>query len=434
MLQANRAAIEAKAGMSIEIARIGIRDPYKPRSAPGDLFTTDLYSIVRDPSIDVVLELIGGTEPAGELIDAAIRQGKHVITANKELLAKDGDRLIALATERGLDLHFEAAVGGGIPLIQVLKHQLAGNQVLKMMGILNGTTNFILTKMSREGSGFAEVLAEAQAHGYAEADPTNDVDGFDARYKLAILSSIAFGGSVQPADVYCQGISRVESRDIELAHFFGCEIKLLAIAEQVGSSVIARVHPTFVPNEHPLASVNGADNALWLRGDFVGDLMLRGRGAGADATASAVVGDLIDVARNIRLGGCANATVPSQPAELAPVEHAQSRFYLRVIVDDKPSVLGSLATVLGHHGVSLAAMEMQVLVDGELGEIVFMTHPCAQGDFLAAVGVISSLQIVRKVANWFHVESNNTFSAATAPQSTPETSTRRKAAINRSKS
>ena len=405
MLEANRRAIESKIGARIEIAAIGIRDSEKPREAPRDLFTTDVGSIVCDPSIDVVLELIGGFDPAYRLIQRALECGKHVITANKELLAKRGHELMRVAAAQGLDLHFEAAVGGGIPLIQALKHQLAGNDVLKMIGILNGTTNYILTEMSRSGSELAQALREAQALGYAEADPSNDVDGCDVRYKLAILASIAFGKAVSPEDIFCEGISRLEKRDIELAHFFGYEVKLLGIAEPFGEDrLLARVHPAFVPCDHPLASVNGVNNALWIRGDFVGDLMFSGRGAGGDPTASAVVGDLIDVCRNIRLGGAANTIVPSLGAELLPIEEARSRFYLRVIVDDQPNVLGSIATVLGEHGVSIATMEMRVL-DDQRGEIVFMTHKCSERDFRNALQVIRYLPTIRSVANWLHVES-----------------------------
>lgn len=405
MLESNRAAIESKVGIKLKVVRIGIRNPNKPRQAPKELFTTDLDAIVSDPEIDVVLELIGGEEPARGLIEKALHNGKHVITANKELMAKHGPALLKIAAEQCLDLHFEAAVGGGIPLIQPLKHQLAGNDVLKMMGILNGTTNYILTKMSRESGDYESALKEAQAKGYAEADPRNDVEGNDVRYKLAILATIAFGKDVSPEKVYCEGITKIERRDIELAHLFGYEIKLLGIVEALGEGkLLARVHPTFLPKDHPLASVNDVFNALWIRGDFVGDLMFSGRGAGGDPTGSAVVGDLIDVARNMRIGGAGNNAIPEDGANLLPVEAATSRYYLRVNVDDQPSVLGIIATVLGQNDVSLSAMEMKVLDPQKLGEIVFMTHPCLEKSFRAAVETIEGLPIVRKIANWFRVE------------------------------
>jgi homoserine dehydrogenase len=406
MLASNHAAIEAKVGSRLEVVKLGIRDPNKEREAPAHLFTTDLESIVSSPEVDVVLELIGGESPARELIESALRHGKHVITANKELMAKHGPALLKIAGEQCLDLHFEAAVGGGIPLIQPLKHQLAGNDVLKMMGILNGTTNYILTKMSRESGAYGDALKEAQAKGYAEADPRNDVEGCDVRYKLAILASIAFGKEVPPDSVYCEGITKVDKRDIELAHIFGYEIKLLGIVEAFTEGrLLARVHPTFLPKDHPLANVNGVFNALWIRGDFVGDLMFSGRGAGGDPTGSAVVGDLIDVARNMRLGGAGNNVIPSDGARLLPIEEAQSRFYLRVNVDDRPSVLGAIATVLGDNEVSLAAMEMKVLdPQDSLGEIVFMTHPCLERSFRKAVATIQDQDMVREIANWIRVE------------------------------
>jgi len=324
-------------------------------------------------------------------------------------MAKHGHELMRVAAENCLDLHFDAAVGGGIPLIQPLKHQLAGNDVLKMMGILNGTTNYILTKMSREGAAYADVLAEAQAKGYAEADPRNDVEGCDVRYKLAILAAIAFGKQVQPSDIYCEGITRLTERDLELAHAFDFEVKLLAIVEDVGGHrLLARVHPTFLPKDHPLANVNDVYNALWIRGDFVGDVMFSGRGAGGDPTGSAVVGDLIDVARNMHFGGAANTVLLDEKAELLPIEELVSSYYLRVTVDDRPSVLGSIATILGHHEVSLAAMEMKVLDPKQnLGEIVFITHPCKERSFRAALDTIETLNIVKSIANWIRVESSD---------------------------
>lgn len=405
MLLENRSAIAAKVGAEIEIVAIGIKDAVKPREAPAHLFSTDLAGIVTDACVDVVVEVIGGENPAGELIELALRHGKHVVTANKELLAKHGDRLIKVASDHSLDLHFEAAVGGGIPLIQPLRHQLSGNNVEKMMGVLNGTTNYILTKMSREGGEFADALAEAQSKGYAEADPRNDIEGFDVRYKLSILSSIAFGSYVRPENVYCEGITKLEKRDIELAHLFGYEVKLLGIVESVAGQLLARVHPTFVPKDHPLASVSGVYNALWIRGDFVGDLMFSGRGAGADPTASAVVGDLIDVARNMRLGGCANTVLFDGEADVLPIEEARSRYYLRLNVNDEPCVLGQIATVLGSHNVSLAAMEMKVLdPEDRLGEIVFLTHPCKERSFREALAIIEELAVIRKIANWIRVE------------------------------
>ena len=405
MLQDNREAIARKVGVAIEVVRIGIKDNEKPRIAPKELFTTRLNEIVDDPSIDVVLELIGGLSPAGELIERALKNGKHVVTANKELIAKHGAQLVELAARERLDLHFEAAVGGGIPLIQPLKHQLAGNDVMRLMGIVNGTTNVILTKMTQEGGEFDEALAEAQAKGYAEADPTADVDGYDAQYKIAILASIAFGREVQPDAVYREGIRHITKKDIAYADLLGYTIKLLGIAEARKDGLLARVHPTFLPKDHPLASVNGVYNAVWIQGDFVGDVMFSGRGAGSDPTGSAVVGDLIDVSRNIRLGGAGN-TVPYEPCgSCLPISENVCRFYFRVAVVDKPKVLGVIAMTIGDFDVSLAAMEMRLLDPSRnLGEIVFLTHPCRESNFRSALEALGKTGVVEEIANWFRVE------------------------------
>jgi len=329
-----------------------------------------------------------------------------VVTANKELMAKEGSRLVHLAKDRGLDLHYEAAVGGGIPLVQPLKHQLAGNDVIKMMGILNGTTNYILTKMSREGADFADVLAEAQAKGYAEADPTNDVDGFDATYKISILASIAFGKQVPVAGVYREGIRNLTKDDFHYADVLGYTIKLLGIVQPVNENrVLARVHPTLIPKNHPLAAVNDVYNALWVHGDFVGDLMFSGRGAGSDPTASAVVGDLIDVGRNVAIGGQGSAIPWDLGIETEPIGSLETEYYLRLIVKDRPKVLGQIALIMGEYDVSLAAMEMRVIdpVAG-LGEIVFLTHKCREENFRKALADIEKSDIVDRVCNWIRVE------------------------------
>ena len=405
MLQDNRAAICNKVGAPIEVVKIGIRDCEKQRIAPRELFTKNLNEIVDDPSIDVVVELIGGCDPAGALIERALKNGKHVVTANKELIAKQGSHLVELAAKERLDLHFEAAVGGGIPLIQPLKHQLSGNDVIRLMGIVNGTTNMILTKMTQEGGEFEEALAEAKAKGYAEADPTDDVDGYDAQYKIAILASIAFGQAVHPDNVYREGIRHITKKDIAYADLLGYTIKLLGIAEDRGDGLLARVHPTFLPKDHPLASVNGVYNAVWIQGDFVGDVMFSGRGAGSDPTGSAVVGDLIDVSRNIRLGGAGNTVPYERNAKVLSMDDNVSRFYFRVAVTDRPKVLGTIATILGDHDVSLAAMEMRLLDPARsLGEIVFLTHPCKEKNFRAALEAVKPTGIVHELANWFRVE------------------------------
>ena len=368
MLQDNREAIARKIGFGVEVVKIGIRDAGKSRDLPADMFTTDLERIVDDPSIDVVLELMGGVEPAGSLVERALRNGKNVVTANKELMAKHGSRLVHLARDRGLDLHYEAAVGGGIPLVQPLKHQLAGNAILQMMGILNGTTNYILTAMQMDGADFGDVLAEAQAKGYAEADPTNDVDGFDTAYKISILASIAFGKQVPVEAIHREGIRSITDIDMKYAEVLGYRIKLLGIVDAPSDEKVrVRVHPTLIAKDHPLASVNGVYNALWLRGDFVGDVMFSGRGAGSAPTASAVIGDLIDVGRNMAVGGQGSAIPYGVGIETEVIDSLVTGYYVRLIVRDQPFVLGSIATIVfgrTHANVSIAAMEMKTLEGG----------------------------------------------------------------------
>jgi homoserine dehydrogenase len=406
MLQDNREAIRRKVGLPLEVAMIGIKDSAKPRSLPTEMFTTDLDSIVDDPSIDVILELIGGVEPAARLVEKALENGKHVVTANKELIAKAGSRLVHMARSRSLDLHFEAAVGGGIPLVQPLKHQLAGNDVIRMMGILNGTTNYILTRMEEDGAEFADALAEAQGKGYAEADPTNDVDGFDTAYKIAILGSIAFGKQVPMEGVYREGIRNVTLEDIRYADMMGFKIKLLGIIDAISDDVILpRVHPTFIRKTHPMASVSDVYNAVWLHGDFVGDVMFSGRGAGSDPTASAVVGDLIDVGRNIAAGGWGSAIPYDEGMRTSPIGELVTSYYLRLIVQDRPRVLGIIATDLGNFDVSLAAMEMKTLGEGR-GEIAFLTHQCRESSFRAALDSLASLEAIEEVCSWYRVESD----------------------------
>ncbi|MBX3119459.1 MAG: homoserine dehydrogenase [Fimbriimonadaceae bacterium] len=406
MLEENRETIEARAGMGLEIVTAGIRDQAKTRSLPSSFFTTDLDSIVESANVDVVVELIGGCDPAERLIEKALSLGKSVVTANKELMAKQGGRLVNLAKSKGLDLHYEAAVGGGIPLIQPLKHQLSGNDLVKMMGIVNGTTNYILSKMAEEGADFGEVLREAQEKGYAEADPTADVEGFDAAYKLAILASIAFGSQVDVEDIYREGITKVSSVDMHYADVLGYRIKLLAICEPWDDGkAICRVHPAMIPKAHPLATVSDVYNALWFQGDYVGSVMLSGKGAGSKPTASAVVGDVIDVARNHMVEGPGSAIPWAADFRLATIGALRTAYYFRVRVKDQPKVLGAIANTLGDADVSLAAMEMRV-VDPEqnIGEIVFLTHTCQESDFQRALSVIRDLPVVLDVCSAIRVE------------------------------
>lgn len=400
MLEDNLASIRRKTGADLSVVRIGIRDEKKSRRAPRELFTADNMGIVTDPSIDLVVEAIGGIDPALSLVEAALDHGKSVVTANKEMMAKHGARLLEKARAKQIDLHFEAAVGGGIPIVQVLKHQLAGNDVPMMMGILNGTSNYILTAMSQEGRPFDEVLAEAQLKGYAEADPTNDVEGFDTMYKIGILASIVYGGPVPLESVHREGITGVDAIDFEYADVLGYTIKLLGVAEElVDGSVRVRVHPAFVPKAHSLASVNDVFNAVWFHGDFVGDLMFSGRGAGGDPTASAVVGDVIDVARNFAAKGTGSALPFDPPRAAAGMDDLVSRIYVRLDVLDKPNTLGRISTAFGDHNVGLAAMEMRT-TDANHGEIAFLTHPVREAQFVAALEAVEQLDVVYGVGNW----------------------------------
>ncbi len=404
MICDNEEEILSKVGCPIEVLRIGIRDATKPRSISGHFFTTELEEIVCDPEIDVVLELMGGEEPALTLINKALDNGKHVVTANKELIAKHGSHLVTKARQRGLDMHFEAAVGGGIPIVQPLKHQLAGNDIVKMMGVLNGTSNYILTKMWDEEAAFEDALAEAQKAGYAEADPTNDVDGVDTMYKIAILAAIAFGRQVPLEGVHREGIRRVTQKDMHYAEILGYRIKLLGIVEETGpQEVMIRVHPTLIQEDHPVAKVEDVYNALWLHGDFVGDLMFSGKGAGSFPTASAVVGDLIDVGRNMMIGGSGSAIPYGEGMKCLPIGSLVSRYYMRLIVADKPNTLGRIATTFGEAGVGLAAMEMRTL-ENDLGEIVFLTHKCLESSFSSALDNVRLLPVVDSVESWFRVE------------------------------
>lgn len=404
MIVENEEEILQKIGCPIDVVKIGVRDTSKSRVASSSLFTTDLESIVTDPETDVVLELIGGEEPANTLVETALLAGKHVVTANKELIAKHGSRLVSLARQKGLDLHFEAAVGGGIPIVQPLKHQLAGNDIVKMMGVLNGTSNYVLSKMYNDEATFEDALKEAQEQGYAEADPSNDIDGIDTKYKISILAAIAFGRQVPLEKVHCEGIRGIQQKDMHYAEVLGFRIKLLGIVEEVETNeILIRVHPTLVPEEHQIAKVEDAYNALWIHGDFAGDLMFSGKGAGSFPTASAVVGDLIDVARNMLASGNGSAIPYGTGMSCRPMSELESRYYIRLVVTDKPNTLGKIATVFGEANVGLAAMEMRTL-DNEQGEIVFLTHLCREADFVNSLAEVRRLPVVSSLENWIRVE------------------------------
>jgi homoserine dehydrogenase len=357
---------------------------------------------VSDPSVDVVVEVMGGIEPSRSLIIEALKAGKPVVTANKELLASLGSDLFAAASAAGVDLLFEAAVGGGIPLIRPLRESLAGESIQRVMGIVNGTTNYILSRMTEAGAGYAEALAEAQSLGYAEADPTADVEGFDAAAKAAILASIAFGAGVVATDVYREGISGVTAADIAFADRMGYVIKLLAIADVVdaGPAIAVRVHPAMLPKTHPLASVRDSFNAVFIEGAAVGELMLYGRGAGGMPTASAVLGDLIDAAHNLRSGGAGRAPLLGH-ASIWPIDELRSPYYLSIEVADRPGVLAAVAGAFGVHGVSIRSMEQQGL--GDEARLVFITHTARERDMQATLATLRGLDAVDRVGSLLRV-------------------------------
>jgi homoserine dehydrogenase len=361
-----------------------------------DLLTTDADALVRDPGVDIVVELIGGLEPAGGLIRAALEAGKPVVTANKALLASpDGIDLRLLARRQGVDLLYEAAVAGAVPLVRVLRESLTGERIHRVMGIVNGTTNFILTKMAEQGSDYAEVLVEAQALGLAERDPTADVEGHDAAAKAAILAGVAFGYDVAEADVAREGITAIRAVDIEFAERSGYVVKLLAVVERVRDDALSvRVHPTMIPESHPLAGVRGAFNAVFIEGEAAGELMLYGQGAGGAPTASAVVGDLIDATRNL-LAGTTAPTPARQPARLSPQADLASAYYLSLEVVDRPGVLGTVTTVFGEHNVSIRSMEQEDMLDN--ARLTFLTHAARQGDVSDTLLSLAKLDSVARI-------------------------------------
>ncbi len=397
--------IARRAGCRLEVVKVGVHDPAKVRDVPLDpsRFTGDAMAVVEDPDVDIVCELIGGDEPAGSLVLAAFERDKPVVTANKELLATRGRELFDASDAKNLDLYFEAAVGGGIPLIRPLKESLTGERVRRVTGIVNGTTNFILTKMADEGRSFADVLAEAQSLGYAEADPTADVEGHDAAAKCAILASIAFNARVTAGDVFREGIAAVTPEDIEFARRLGYVVKLLAVAELVeGERIAARVHPAMIPASHPLAAVRDAYNAVFVEGDHIGELMFYGRGAGGDATATAVVGDLVSVARNLRSGARGVGCTCFHERTIRPMSEMEGQYYILTSVEDRPGVLAEIAGVFGTSGVSLKSMWQEGM--GDEAQLVFITHRAREGAFQDAVAQIRDLPAVREVRSVLRVE------------------------------
>jgi homoserine dehydrogenase len=402
--------IAARTGLRLQVGRVAVRSMSKERavSLAPELLTTDAHSVVTDPEIDLVVEVIGGIEPARELISTALKGHKPVVTANKELLANVGVELFADADGAGVDLLFEAAVAGGIPIIRPLRESLVGEPVSRVMGIVNGTTNYILTKMAEEGWTYAAALAEAQSLGYAERDPTADVEGFDAGAKAAIIATIAFGAKVVAGDVYHEGISAITQTDIDFASRLGYVIKLLAISERFDDGTVAvRVHPAMVPAEHPLAAVRDSFNAVFVEGGAVGDLMFYGRGAGGFPTASAVLGDVIDAAANLAKGSHATLGTFGR-AEMRSVDELRSPYYVNLEVRDRHGVLAAVAGVFGAHEVSIRSMEQEALDPGAdtpsgAARLIFITHAAREADVRATLHELRALDAVLSVGSVLRV-------------------------------
>ena len=396
--------IELRTGIRLEVVSVAVRNMSRDRDVqlPEGLLTRDAHAVVADPSIDLIVEVIGGIEPARELITAALAAGKPVVTANKELLANVGAELYAAADAAGVDLLFEAAVAGGVPVIRALRESLRGEPVSRVMGIINGTTNFILTKMTEEGADYSAALSEAQRLGFAERDPTADVEGFDAGAKAAILASIAFGAKVVAGDVYHEGISRVTAADIAVAKRLGYVIKLLGIAERDRETgeIAVRVHPAMVPNTHPLASVRESYNAVFIEGDAVGSLMFYGRGAGGNPTASAVLGDVIDAAVNL-VKGTHGSIGSFAKATIRPIDETSSEYLLSMEVADKPGVLHAVTGAFANNGVSIRAAEQEGI--GADARLVFITHEAKESDLQATVRQLREMDVVKQVGGMLRV-------------------------------
>jgi homoserine dehydrogenase len=414
VFQQNRDLLVSRLGADIELVRIADLDTHSDRGVqlPPGLLTDDAQGLLNDPAIHIVIELIGGYEPARTFVLQAIRNGKHVVTANKALLAKHGEEIFRAAEEAGVDVMFEASVGGGIPVISAIKENLGANHFSALYGILNGTCNYILTQMDEEGIDFDEVLIDAQRRGYAEADPTFDIEGIDTAHKLALLCSLCFGTKVDFDQIYTEGVSKLSALDIQYARDFGYKLKLLAIGKRDGDRIEARVHPTMIPEDYPLSSINGVFNSIRLVGDFSGPVMFSGYGAGMAATASAVMGDVLAVARNLRSDVGTRVPALGCPQDLQsslsikPMEQLVTHYYLRFTVKDQPGVLAKIAGVLGKYRISIESMVQPHRHEAEAVPIVFMTHEAKECDVIAALAEIDQLDVVQEETLLIRIEEN----------------------------
>ena len=415
LLMKNRELIRSRVGMPVHLKRVADIDASRAGivALEDGVFTNDAFSIVNDPDIHIVLEMIGGQTIAKQLILKAMENGKHVVTANKALLANQGQEIFHKAYEHGVDLAFEPSVGGCMPIIKLLREALVGNNIYAMTGILNGTCNYILTKISEEGISFESALADAQAIGYAEADPTMDVEGFDTAHKLAILTSLAFGMKINFKDIYIEGISGITPLDIKFAEEFGFCIKLLAIGKIRENGVEARVHPTMIASDNILSSVRGSLNAVTINADAVGDLFLSGHGAGMMPTASAVVSDIVDIARNIQ--NRATGRVPLlayqmaniKPIPVIPIDRISTHYYIRFSALDQPGVLSKISGILGNHDISIKSVQQKGRKQKGSVPIVMMTHKAKEAAMKQALAEISLLNVISHPATLIRIEDEN---------------------------
>jgi homoserine dehydrogenase len=415
ILLQNAALIRRRVGIPVELVRVADLDTTRDRGIqlPPGVLTSDMRRILDDPTIDVVLELIGGYDTAKRIILEAIAKGKQVVTANKALLAVHGEEIFEAAARHHVDLGFEASVGGGIPVIRAVMQGLAGNTLRSMYGIINGTANYILSRMTRDGHSFQDVLAEAQRAGYAEADPTFDVAGIDSAHKLAIMVTLAYGTPVNFKEIYTDGITHITPLDIAYAREFGYTIKLLGIAKLHETEIEARVHPTMIPSDSPVAQVEGVYNAIQLVGDAVGDIVLYGQGAGSLPTGSAVVSDIIDIARNARTGSSGRVPPASfqqdqrRPLRIRRMDEISSLYYLRFMVVDRPGVLSQISGVLGHYGISISSVLQKGRKDGQTVPVVIMTHTAAEHQIQSAVHDINRLPFISEPPTLIRVEGHD---------------------------
>ena len=406
LLQEDSGDFAARSGATLSLTKVAVKNATTKReNVPQSIITTDAHSIVNDPSIDIVIEVMGGIEPARELILTAIKNGKSIITANKALLALHGAELFEAADKNGVDLYYEAAVGGAIPILRPMRESIVGDHVHRVMGIVNGTTNYILTKMDEEGSAFADVLKEAQSLGFAEADPTADIEGHDAAAKAAILAGLAFHTRVTSNDVYCEGISKISARDVAVAREMDHVIKLLAIAELTSDNQVSvRVHPTLISRQHPLASVRNAFNAVFVEAESAGELMFYGRGAGGAPTASAVLGDLIAIARNKTRGGEGHGESDYAELSIASIDKVKSRYLIRLDVADKPGVLATVAQLFASHNVSIETVRQSGR--GDSAELIIATHSAPESSLQKTVDALAKSDVVKSVESVLRIESS----------------------------